>query len=420
MKINHTINFILDREKGKDDCKLRMRVRFNNECVAVNLGYRIDPSKWSADACRCKSNSVHGRKRVSASEINQEIQRYEIAATESIKLYEVAGKMPSAEELRGTLRAYLGRKAEPKEVEVPPMAIALEYIQNGLSAKGWSVGTANQVKVALKSFCTWLVHEKQRISDISNMTMMSYNAYLELGGKVNRTIMSYDAFVGSFLRWCEKKGYCRSGWSEEKPKLKVMQKTVIWLTWDELMAVTNLDYTGWSKTRQRMRHRFLFACFTGLRVSDILKLRWGDIQGDTIVVGIKKTSVPVYINLNRYSRAILDLLRTEDRGNNDYIFDGGEYHNKEFIEEICREAGITTLVTEVYYQGNRRCERVRPKCDCLSMHSGRRTFICNALEMGITPQVIMKWTGHSNYESMKPYIDISDHAKAVAMEKFDR
>lgn len=37
-------------------------------------------------------------------------------------------------------------------------------------------------------------------------------------------------------------------------------------------------------------------------------------------------------------------------------------------------------------------------------HTGRRTFICNALAMGIPPQVIMKWTGHSDYKAMKPYI----------------
>ena len=37
-----------------------------------------------------------------------------------------------------------------------------------------------------------------------------------------------------------------------------------------------------------------------------------------------------------------------------------------------------------------------------------KTFICLALSSGIPPQVVMKWTGHCDYMSMKPYIDITE------------
>ena len=39
--------------------------------------------------------------------------------------------------------------------------------------------------------------------------------------------------------------------------------------------------------------------------------------------------------------------------------------------------------------------------------------------MGIAPQIVMKWTGHSDYQAMKPYIDIADKAKEDAMSLFD-
>ena len=45
------------------------------------------------------------------------------------------------------------------------------------------------------------------------------------------------------------------------------------------------------------------------------------------------------------------------------------------------------------------------------------TFICNALALGIPAQVVMKWTGHSDYKAMKPYIDIADDIKANAHEQ---
>ncbi len=56
----------------------------------------------------------------------------------------------------------------------------------------------------------------------------------------------------------------------------------------------------------------------------------------------------------------------------------------------------------------------------IGTHAGRRTFICNALALGIPPQVVMKWTGHSDYKAMKPYIDIADDIKANAMSKFNQ
>ena len=58
----------------------------------------------------------------------------------------------------------------------------------------------------------------------------------------------------------------------------------------------------------------------------------------------------------------------------------------------------------VYFIGNQRYEEVYPKYELLTSHCGRRTFIINALYLGINAEVIMKWTGHNDYKSMKPYI----------------
>ena len=58
-------------------------------------------------------------------------------------------------------------------------------------------------------------------------------------------------------------------------------------------------------------------------------------------------------------------------------------------------------------------------CQLVGTHTGRRTFIVNALSLGITPNIVMKWTGHSDHKAMKPYIDIVDSIKASSMTKFD-
>ena len=91
----------------------------------------------------------------------------------------------------------------------------------------------------------------------------------------------------------------------------------------------------------------------------------------------------------------------------------------EYLKELCELAGINTPVHITYYRGQQRIDETLPKYELIGTHAGRRTFICNAILLGIPANVIMKWTGHSDYKAMKPYIDIADETKVQAMSRFD-
>ena len=69
----------------------------------------------------------------------------------------------------------------------------------------------------------------------------------------------------------------------------------------------------------------------------------------------------------------------------------------EQLKELGQVAESDEPVRETYYKGNQRIDEVTPKYALLSTHTGRRTFICNALALGILVQVVMKWNGHSDY-----------------------
>lgn len=74
-----------------------------------------------------------------------------------------------------------------------------------------------------------------------------------------------------------------------------------------------------------------------------------------------------------------------------------------YIKELGKLAGINTPIRITQYRGNERIDNVYPKYELLCTHTGRKTFICKALSLGIAPNVVMKWTGHSDYNAMKPY-----------------
>ena len=75
--IKRHCQFLVDKEKGKEDGRLRYRIRWGSNIVAFNVGYRVYLDKWSKETQRCKANTTHGRDKVSAYEINRAIQTME-------------------------------------------------------------------------------------------------------------------------------------------------------------------------------------------------------------------------------------------------------------------------------------------------------------------------------------------------------
>ena len=251
--------------------------------------------------------------------------------------------------------------------------------------------------------------------------LMSYVEYLrEVKGMMNSSIEKQLSFLRWFLRWTLNKRFHDNNTFETfRPKLKKTQKKVVYLTHDELKKLQNYKIPETKLYLYRVRDVFIFCCFTGLRHSDVYNLKRCDIKDDYIEVTTVKTSDSLKIELNDTSRRILEKYKH-------YVFPDDKalpvitnQKMYQYLHELCKLAGIDEQVRQTYYKGNERIDVVKPKYELIGTHTGRRTFICNAIGMGIIPQVVMKWTGHSDYKAMKPYIDIADEIKAESMRKFN-
>ena len=87
--------------------------------------------------------------------------------------------------------------------------------------------------------------------------------------------------------------------------VKTIVKPVIFLTWEELMRVYNYDFVPGSEI-DRARDFFCFCCLTSLRYSDAAALRPEQIINDKISLSTIKTDQPLLIELNKYSKSILE------------------------------------------------------------------------------------------------------------------
>ena len=427
MNIKRNIIFTLESRKKDgvlivENVPIRMRVNFASKRIEFTTGYRIDVAKWDSDKQRVRNGCTNKLKQ-SASEINVSLLGYYTEVQEIFKKFEVEEIMPTPEQIKEAFNALHKPIEEVKPRKSTPNAfykVFDEFVRDCGRQNDWTDSTYEKfaaVKNHLMNFrdgLTFDFFDEKGLND--------YVTYLrDVKEMRNSTIGKQLSFLKWFLRWAFKKGlHQNNAYDSYKPKLKSTQKKIIFLTWEELNKLREFEIPAAKQALDRVRDVFLFQCFTGLRYSDVFNLRRSDIKGDYIEVTTVKTSDSLIIELNKHSKAILDKYKDVSFEDDKVLPVITNQKMNDYLKELAELAGIDEPVRQTYYRGNERIDEVTPKYALLGTHAGRRTFICNALALGIPPQVVMKWTGHSDYKAMKPYIDIADDIKANAMSKFNQ
>ena len=429
MNIKRNIIFTLESRKKDgvlitENVPIRMRVNFASKRIEFTTGYRIDAAKWDADKQRVK-NGCSNKLKQSASEINASLLEYYTEIQSIFKRFEVEDVMPTPEQIKEAFNALhkpVSEEPKPKKEALPCdfFQVFDDFVEDCGRQNNWTDSTFEKfaaVKNHLTNFREGLTFEF-----FDERGLNDYVGYLrDVKEMRNTTIGKQLSFLKWFLRWAFKKGvHQNNAYDSYKPKLKSTQKKIIFLTWDELNRLREFKIPSNKQALERVRDVFLFQCFTGLRYSDVFNLRRSDIKGDHIEVTTVKTSDSLIIELNNHSKAILDKYKDMAFEDDKVLPVITNQKMNDYLKELAELAGIDEPIRQTYYKGNERIDEVTPKYALLGTHAGRRTFICNALALGIPPQVVMKWTGHSDYKAMKPYIDIADDIKANAMSKFNQ
>lgn len=174
---------------------------------------------------------------------------------------------------------------------------------------------------------------------------------------------------------------------------KVIENKREFLTIDELKAIVKAECRY-----DVLKRAFIFSCLTGLRWSDVNKLKWSEVQktndGWRITFNQKKTDGLQYLDISEQARGYLN-----EQGNPDEkVFTGlkySSYMNVELSKWLMR-AGITKPIT---------------------FHCGRHTFAVIQLDLDTSIFTLSKLLGHSSLKTTQIYSQIMDKKKREAVNK---
>ena len=411
------VNFYL-KDKTKAVTYVLAQIFINGKRYRFSTKVSVKSKFWVPGKQRCKVNSQYPE----GEEINGKLERLEKRINENAKQYENSDHIPDAGKM----------VAEPSGGDIRYFTdFAAEYI----SRCGFSEQTLKKYHTTINKISDWEKHEGTRLAfeqvDIHFFNRFKkwfyglYNAKSELPYSRN--------YFGSIIKVI--KTVCNRAMEEgiiiavhhhhSRFTTDIEVTTSVYLSLPELLkihemtvtrAMIETNFPGISyqnmlkklRSYEIVRARFLLGAFTGLRVSDFLKLPAEKIGNEFIRTRTRKTAQDVVIPVHPVLREViasgwLNYSLTEQKIN-------------DHIKEICRIAGIVDLVTFHRQHGGRKMSFNFLKYELITTHTARRSAATNMFLAGIPAISIMKITGHRTESSFLRYIRISEQENAELLK----
>lgn len=170
---------------------------------------------------------------------------------------------------------------------------------------------------------------------------------------------------------------------------------------NEVKAMYAYDLSE-NKRLERVRDVFILGCLTGMRYSDYKRIKRENVVNDVIRMReVKDKSKTLEIPLSGWAKDIL-----EKYNYNLPVI--SEQKFREYVKEVARRVGLTEQVIKSTRIGNTVKEDSKSRCDLISTHTARRTFITIMKNKGVPDKVIMKITGHKSLSSFHRYYRPND------------
>lgn len=285
----------------------------------------------------------------------------------------------------------------------------LDYLEN-IGKQSAEQGSRNYARTVLNTvralklfrgdYIAFRDVDKEFLSEFTDylrqMPKASKYGVLKAGGRLsNNSVVSYYGTLRTAINRAYKEGIITVNPTKEfdfASKVRQEPSRREYLTLDELKTLINTECR-----HEIVKRAFLFSCLCGLRVSDIRKLRWCDLQRSSgrvrIEITMQKTKEPLYLPIS--DEALKWLPERGEANGSDFIFPlTHEGTVNDTLQHWAKVAGITKHI---------------------SFHVSRHTHATMMLTLGADLYTVSKLLGHKNIATTQIYAKIVDKKKEEAI-----
>jgi integrase len=399
-----TVNILFRKDKKNNDGKvpIYLRVIKNRISQQIALGVAVEEKYWDAKKKRAKKGA----------ENSQWINNYI-----SHKLAEAEGH---ALQLEATSKTISAKNIKEAVIGKPPQSF-LKYadqffieMENKLQAS-----SIDKTKHIIGKVRKYIGGGDITFDEIDVTWLKKYDAYMRNKlGNSNNTVVANFKLIRRIINEAIKEdiiGYDKNPFL--KFKLKWENTTKQFLTEEEIEKIEKLQLEDEPDTFHA-RNMYIFATYAGgMRISDLVQLRWSNYDGDRVLINTQKTNSTISVKLPQKAKEILALYHYEDVDLNAFIFPyfdlSKDYSDGRYLYRAVSTAG--TLC-------NRELIKIADlaKIDKhIHFHTSRHTWVTRALKKGMRIEYVSKLMGHASIKTTQVYAKIVNEELDKAMDVFN-
>jgi integrase/recombinase XerD len=368
----------------------------------ISIGLRVKPQDWDSDSGKVKKS--HPNKAQANAFIASKVAEAEGVALELQR----ESKFVSPVQIKNTI---MGQSSES----------FLKYFEKHLNTleKTGKISSLTKATAVLSKLRVFLGTSDLLFDEVTVSFLKQYEAYLrdELGNSVNTIHSNLKIFRKLINDAIREDLFSIARDPFRKFKLKLEKTTKSYLSEDELEAMWLLSLKEGSKLWHH-RNLFVFAAYAGgLRISDLVKLKWTNFSGTHIRITMQKTNDAVTIKLPNLALDILGFYRQTTSKPSDFIFPILR-SDVDYSDPRTLHKGISSATA--YANTNLKIIAERAGIEkSISFHSSRHTFATRALTKGVPIESVSKLMGHHSINTTQIYAKIVNEKLDQAMDAFN-
>jgi len=385
--ISYKIELNSNPVKGTKDYKLMLRITYMKEHVRITLDYAVKKNQFNP---KPSQNQYIRQNNPKYALINNYLDNKIEEAKEAARQLQKENKLISARSIRQRL---LTSKSESF------YEFSEQVVQQ--LKKNNRIGNYKKYKSLIEKMKEYTKQEDLTFQEIDVKFLNNFQAHLASKGNAQSTITGNLRTIRALIYRSINEGLIEQG---KNPffsfKMKFGKVDRVRLNEQEILAIENLDLP-YGQLIWHVRNVFMFSYYTaGMRISDVLMLKWHNIQNGRLIYRMHKTEKLHSLKLTEKAKSILSFYDQKNPDHYIFPFFNPEVDYSEAYFQYNQLSAKTAII-------NKYLKLIAKKADInkkISTHTARHSFADIARKKTNNIYNLSKTLGHSDLKITEAYL----------------